>query len=407
MESDKEPATVPETDNIESSETALVNEPEKPSDDDDEKKPVADDVVIEKVSVKRKKTLRLAGLFFMVCLALLFSVGSGYVVYMGSQSLNILEQQVAQQVKQQAEALSEVLSSVDGDLTTMIAQQQNQKREFDKRLMDVTQRLKNSEDRLHAQNKRLLAMSTTSREDWLLAEAEYLLKLANQRVLVERSAESAIGLLQEADSILRDLSDPDLFSLRQAIQDDLASLKLVEKIDIEGLYLELAALAKQVERIPVVPGAYRHIPTSESPEQAEAEQEDISSLQRFFLRLKGYVRYSRNSEVQKTLLPPDASAYLQLNLRMAIEQAQLALLKEQKEVYLSSLEEAQYWIARYFPSSVPATQFNKSLRDLQKRKIVKVLPDITLSLELLHTYIETLHKLGGSDQKSQRKEGRQ
>ena len=38
--------------------------------------------------------------------------------------------------------------------------------------------------RLDSHNKRLLSLSSTSREDWLLAEAEYLLRLANQRLLM-------------------------------------------------------------------------------------------------------------------------------------------------------------------------------------------------------------------------------
>ena len=83
---------------------------------------------------------------------------------------------------------------------------------------------------LNGQQQRLLNMSTTNREDWLMAEAEYLLRLANQRVLIERSATSAVGLLESADAIMEQvaagLGDPELFAIRRAIAQDLAALRL-------------------------------------------------------------------------------------------------------------------------------------------------------------------------------------
>ena len=51
---------------------------------------------------------------------------------------------------------------------------------------DQRSALSQVDQRINAQQQRLINLSTTSREDWLLAEAEYLLRLANQRVLIER-----------------------------------------------------------------------------------------------------------------------------------------------------------------------------------------------------------------------------
>src|SRR5690606_8016466 len=45
---------------------------------------------------------------------------------------------------------------------------------------------------LNGQQERLRALSTTTREDWLLAEAQYLLRLANQRILTERDGANAL-----------------------------------------------------------------------------------------------------------------------------------------------------------------------------------------------------------------------
>src|SRR5690606_21247593 len=123
----------------------------------------------------------------------------------------------------------------------------------DKREAAASNRLLVAEQRIEAQHKRLQGLSSTSREDWLLAEAEYLLRLANQRVLIEHSPSSADGLLTQADEILKNLDDPDLFSLRQAIAKDLASLRLIKEVDHEGLYFSIKALTEQIELLSLHP----------------------------------------------------------------------------------------------------------------------------------------------------------
>jgi uroporphyrin-3 C-methyltransferase len=248
--------------------------------------------------------------------------------------------------------------------------------------------------RLGSQQSRILAMSTTSRDDWLLAEAEYLLKLANQRVLVERKAETAIGLLQEADNILRDLGDPDLFELRSAIKNDLVALKLVKQSDIEGIYLELAALANQVDALPLVPKAYNYQNDAAEPENETIEADAKgNSVSKFFSSLSDYVRIVRHSERPAAILPPDESAYLQLNLRLMIEQAQLALLREEIQIYQQSLTDATSWLEKYFPSTQAADQYVAELKRLREIDIVITLPDISESLGMLQNYISVLHKL--------------
>src|SRR5690606_16217521 len=104
------------------------------------------------------------------------------------------------------------------------------------------QALTSLEERLENANRRLRAMSSTNREDWKLAEAEYLLRLANQRLLMERDGGNALALAQEVDQILRDLNDTDLFPVRRALARDITALKLADQVDREGLYLQLMAL---------------------------------------------------------------------------------------------------------------------------------------------------------------------
>ena len=64
----------------------------------------------------------------------------------------------------------------------------------------------------------------TSSQDWLLAEVEYLIRLANQRVMMEADTQGAIALFAAADTIIRDAEGITAFELRQSIANDIASV---------------------------------------------------------------------------------------------------------------------------------------------------------------------------------------
>jgi uroporphyrin-3 C-methyltransferase len=174
----------------------------------------------------------------------------------------------------------------------------------------------------------------------------------------------------------------------------LVALKLVKQSDIEGIYLELAALANQVDALPLVPKAYNYQNDAAEPENETIEADAKgNSVSKFFSSLSDYVRIVRHSERPAAILPPDESAYLQLNLRLMIEQAQLALLREEIQIYQQSLTDATSWLEKYFPSTQAADQYVAELKRLREIDIVITLPDISESLGMLQNYISVLHKL--------------
>ncbi|WP_086934197.1 uroporphyrinogen-III C-methyltransferase [Agarilytica rhodophyticola] len=267
------------------------------------------------------------------------------------------------------------------------------------------QRIKELEQRVNAQAKRLSAMSDTSRDDWLLAEAQYLLKLANQRVRIERSADGADALLSEADAILRDMDNPDLFSLRRAIAKDLASLRLHKKIDTEGIYLSLVALSEQIEKLSIRAQWQENkeqitqaLPT-ESDEKLSIGQKLKRSWNNLVKQFNRYYRITNHDESSKPkpMLAPSDVHYLKQNLRLMLERAQLALLREQQDIYRQSLQQADNLIQQYFNLTPQVLSFREEINKLEDKEVVAELPNIQGSLELLHEYIENLHNLKGLD----------
>ena len=97
--------------------------------------------------------------------------------------------------------------------------------------------------RLNSQAERILQLGTASRGDWLLSEAAYLIRLANQRLQVERSIENPLAILENVDNIFVQLNDPELIPVRRALAEDIAALRMTSKIDREGIFLEVEAIS--------------------------------------------------------------------------------------------------------------------------------------------------------------------
>ena len=79
--------------------------------------------------------------------------------------------------------------------------------------------------------------------------------------------------------------------------------------------------------------------------------------------------------------------YVQQNLRLMLEQAQLALLQRSPGVYTRSLDKAVSWVDEYFQLNETAQALLVSLRELQQLHVDPELPDISASLALLKAYL--------------------
>ncbi len=224
----------------------------------------------------------------------------------------------------------------------------------------------------------------TSSQDWVYAEVEYLIRMANQRVLMEQDASSALQLLQSADEIIRETDGLAAHGLREALARDIAALKAVGSPDIQGVYLELSALVSQV------PLLRRTLPTYQAQiPVAEQSAEAVGYLARFMRLIRGagnklahLVDFRRNEVEVKRILPPKEEYFLRQNLVLKLQIAQMALLEGNQRVFQSALGEAQVWVSNSFDSENPGTvAMLKSISRLSASRVSVELPDIAGSLQ--------------------------
>jgi uroporphyrin-3 C-methyltransferase len=249
---------------------------------------------------------------------------------------------------------------------------------------------------LAAQRAELASYAAIDREDWLLAEVEYLLRLANQRLVMAGDTGAAQALLGSADKILLELDEADLHGVRAAVAADLAAVRAVPALDIEGVYLSLAALIEQAGQLKI----FQLPEQSEqaSPPPAENWQARLQQgYEQALAKLSSYIIIRRRDVPMQVLMDPQWEGLVRQNLRMLLEQAQVALLSGNGQLYRESLQRAQHWVAEFFESDGAAARaMYAEIERLREVEVEVQLPDLSRSLQALdETMRERLLSGGG------------
>ena len=235
----------------------------------------------------------------------------------------------------------------------------------------------------------------TSGEDWLLAEVEYLIRLANQRILMEKDVSGALSLLNSADEIVRQTTGTAAYELRESLAHDIANLKAVSDLDTDGIFLSLSAMSSQVPTLP------RKQPRLSQPVQIQSGkneepnfyQQFLSLMENIFGRVLNADDYRRDGVAITPLLPPKEEYYLRQNLILKFEMAQLALLRSDGLTYRTSLLEAKSWIGKHFMESDPKTiALVAALDEVIMIEVDRSLPNISGSLRAVRGVLNTFHQ---------------
>ncbi len=316
--------------------------------------------------VKRRGGI-LAGLSLLLALAALAAVGYLYyqLVYLQPEAtlderLGNLERAVPSLERQ----LNDLQQAQASSLETLAAEQRDSLAEAKQSMIAALNEVSNQ--------------APPAPREWKLAEVEYLLRIANQRVLMERDVDSALKLLKSADAILQELDDFALFQVRAALADEILALGAVQGNDVQGIYLRLEAVKGRLADLPL--GAPEYLRRVAQP-AAEAPTGVWQALKAEF---SSYFKLRRFEGSAKPLLAPEEGVYLELNLRLMMERGQLAALRRQQIVYEQSLATARDWISRYLdPDDADVKQAVAELEALLAVKLDQPLPDISGSLKAL------------------------
>ena len=261
---------------------------------------------------------------------------------------------------------------------------------------ELSQRVINLQLQVNAQGARITELGSTTRTDWYLSEAAYLARLASQRLQTERSTKNSLALLQKVDSILVEIDEGGMLAVRAAIAADITALRLAGEIDIEGIVLELNALAVQIDELPMI-----QLSVNSSASNQDSDDNGLANLvvdeslsqrwstliDEFTQSLGQLVQVKQRLQPIERVLSASEESVVRNNVRLLLQQAANAALREQQSIYDLSLKRAQQWLTQYFQMNSSVEVVKDRLIKLSVEQVVQELPFIDGSVNALEAFM--------------------
>jgi len=252
---------------------------------------------------------------------------------------------------------------------------------------------KSLQDNVNALNEGLSSLKSDVQADaekdnmsaWVLAEVEYLLHIANNRLNLEHDVEAALTALSAAAKQLAALNLPELADIQQMISSEIEALGNVPKLDIPKMAQTLITLGSNIETLPLAKPKEAVLASNNT--DGERKQWEILADE-VWTALKPLVTV-RNSQVPAMApLTPEKHAYLTQNLQLKIESARLALLRADNSTFHENLNISSEWLSQFYDAdSTEGASALTTLSELQQATIDTELPNISASLQALQKFI--------------------
>jgi len=287
------------------------------------------------------------------------------------------------------------LQNIDQKISDLTQQQHNTEK-LKQQLIELTSSnkqkidaLNNNQENLHSSLTKLVQDKHQLRRDWLLAEAEYLIQIANHRLLLEKDAATATVALKAADNRLAEISDPALLNIRKVLAKDIQTLDNIKQVDLAGLSVKITAMVNNIPNLPLntpSPKTYEATPEESSKQSSKVESlKDLPAA--MWNDIKSLVVIRNHQKPLQPLLAPSQHFFLQQNLALSLEQTRLALLNGDNAIYQERLQSIEKWINDYFDTEHNVSRnMLASISEMRQTDINPSLPDISSSFALIKKY---------------------
>ncbi|NEG94436.1 uroporphyrinogen-III C-methyltransferase [Leclercia adecarboxylata] len=302
-------------------------------------------------------------------------------------------------VKKQATNQTAASDALVTQVTALQQAQQTQKAELDAvikqqaaQLADANRQQAELTKQLDEMQQKVATISGTDAKTWLLAQADFLVKLAGRKLWSDQDVTTAAALLKSADASLGDMNDPSLITARRALTEDIASLATVSQVDYDGIILKVNQLSNQIDNLRLADNNDDDSPMdSDSGELSSSLSEWRINLQKSWQNfMDSFITVRRRDETAVPLLAPNQDVYLRENLRSRLLVAAQAVPRHQEETYKQALDNVSTWVRAYYDTDdATTTAFLEDVDKLSQQNITMDVPDKLASQPILEKLMQT------------------
>ncbi|MDP2535431.1 uroporphyrinogen-III C-methyltransferase [Alteromonas stellipolaris] len=339
---------------------------------------------------KAKKSSGTKLLWFVVIvifLLVLGIIGAGYWYYMqqqgSSDSLAKAQQANTAQVndmlsdrKQTADTLR-MLNMQNGELKDAVDSLQQQNSALVQQAEATQQQLNSMEGQRPA--------------DWLIAEADYLVRMAGRKLWLENDVRTATLLLVNADKRLKSLADPSVLPVRAKLAEDIQTLQQMNPVSQSSVALALTGMLAQIDKLP--------LDTFEKPVEADADSNELSesaddwkeNLAKVWHSIvDGFLTVKSLEGPVEPVMSLQAQFLVKEQLRLQLMHAQSAALKADPGLYEQSLLYAKTMLEEHYDvEKSQVTGFISALDNLVDTDISQPIPSQLVSQKPLEQLLES------------------
>jgi uroporphyrin-3 C-methyltransferase len=387
----------------------------------------------EKKAGGRKKTWLLPLFLFVIVIALLVLAGyqgwlffSQYkqdtVAQMEELQTQIAQRPLVSQMEAKLKPLEAKFKPLEAKLNSLNGKIDQTARQFPV--------LEQGQQDLTKSVEKLFTLYARDKNGWRLSEVEYLMSVAQHKLILEHDFEGAARTLNAASERIAELADPGLLPVRVQINDEIAQLKTRKRPDLAGMTLLLSRLARQIgslqpgfqpkiekqaatpvppaSPVPPVPPVPTVPPETPSTTEATEATETSATLATVMEKVAPAIRELDQKmtkfvtslvtiktsqpakeetevtevtevKVEQTIIPD-----VREELQEALKLTRWAVLDRDALQFSKLMEQNVNLFKQNYDLEKPQNaDFFESLKELQQSPIQPELPDITTSLRLL------------------------
>ncbi len=281
------------------------------------------------------------------------------------------------------------LVAIQSQLATIEANVAGKDTHFTKTLADFSQlhgeKLEGTRKELNNSIAQVQRQLGKTRGDWLIADAEYLLTVANERLHLIGDINTTREALEAADQRLRESGDAGTFKVREEIAKELANIKGLQAPDVVGIYASIQTLQDRVDKLvlflPYTGKAATAVPEVKEP--ATQPSEDQGLIDSAIHQLEGIITIRHTEHEIKEILTPEEAQFIQEQLRVKLEMVKIALVQHNEVLFQSGLADTRKWAEQHFTKNNDLGNFISELDQFSLIKIRSHFPDISGSLKIL------------------------
>ncbi len=338
------------------------------------------------VVVKKSRAGLWIGVLAIVLTLLLAAAGFYFFqqLRVSQDTENNKDSQRLTNIDHEMNGLQTQLSTLQSQIANINSEMTGKDNHFTQTLTDYSklhdERLTNTRKDLETAIASLQRQLSKTRGDWLLADAEYLLTVANQRLHLVGDVATCREALEAADQRLRESGDAAVFKVREQIAKELALLNSASVPDIVGVYSALQHLQNSVDNLTVLLPHAGKQPDAAEIKENQAEPGVLNTLAKQF---DSYAIIRRHKHAANEVLSPEEAEFIKQQLKVRLEMIQIALVQQNDALYNSSIADAKAWLQRSFAENQRSNQLAAELDKLAAMQIRSQYPDVSGSLKML------------------------